>query len=179
VFVNVDVSLGYDVPRSRVEQALKLAAEKNEIDTAYVEIKKLLDFSVLYCLHALVSNLDSYVTIRSKLHADVIEQLHALDIEIVSPSFMNTRAVSDKKFIPEPTSLRQNIIEAIDDNIDDLLFDKANFADTLELLQQKHARVQALLAKEKADTARADKLNQKLTTIERAIENVKREIDRH
>ncbi|NVJ51562.1 MAG: mechanosensitive ion channel, partial [Gammaproteobacteria bacterium] len=46
VFVNVDVSLGYDVPRSRVEQALKLAAEKNEIDTAYVEIKKLLDFSV-------------------------------------------------------------------------------------------------------------------------------------
>jgi len=178
VFVSVEVSLGYDVPRHLVEQATLAAAKLNDIDSAYLEVKKLLDFSVLYSLNALVTNLDSYVTVKSKLHADVIDQLHLQKIEIVSPNFMNTRAMSDAAVIPQAKRENQDIEEAIADNIDDLLFDKANYSDTLEVLQQKRQRIESLLAKEGGESSRGQRLNNKLETIENAIIKVKRELER-
>ncbi|NVJ59706.1 MAG: mechanosensitive ion channel family protein [Gammaproteobacteria bacterium] len=179
LFISVEVSLGYDVQRTKVEKALLSAAEKLGIENAYVEIKGLLDFSVQYALHALVTNLESYMSIKSKLHAMVIDELHHSDIEIVSPNFMNTRALSDTPVIPESIEEKTELEKALDENIDAIIFDKANHADKLEVLQQKKERVLKLLSKESDDSSRAERLRYKLEVIDKAIEKIKREIDLH
>lgn len=177
IFVSVEVSLGYDVPRKNIEMALLKAAEKLEIESAYVEIKGLLDFSVQYALQALVTNLESYMAVKSKLHAKVMDELHRNNIEIVSPNFMNTRALDKQLIIPEVADDKSEVDQALDDNIDAIIFDKAHRADKLQVLEQKKERVEKLLKKESSGSSRSERLQYKLEVIEKAIEKIKREID--
>lgn len=144
VFVNVEVSLGYDVPRSKIEDALAKAAQKIGIESCYVEVKGLLDHCVLYSLHALVVDMERYFSTKSKLHASVIDNLHQQKIEIVSPKFINSRAIDQTPIIAKD----HHIVTEDDENIDELLFDKANLADKMEIIKERLLKIEGQLAKD-------------------------------
>lgn len=131
-----EVSLGYDVPRSRIKDALLAAASDCELQDPYVHVMSLGDFSVVYRVSGLLTDVKTLISTRARLRAAVLDRLHAGGIEIVSPSFMNTRAFEPKaSFIPrreraaaeeEPASL-----------VEDLVFDKAEEAESLEQLRRR------------------------------------------
>lgn len=169
VFVTVDITLGYDVDRADIEDALLSAAKACEIDSAFVEVKALKDFSVHYVLNALISSLDAYVSMRSKLHGQVIDHLHQRSIEIVSPNFMNTRALGDALVIPEPSKRRRKASADDEEKVDDLLFEKANQADKLELLKASKERLDLLLEKQPDNESRKQSLEEKRALVEKKI----------
>lgn len=135
-----EVSLGYDVPRSRIKDALLKAAEECELQEPYVHVMGLGDFSVVYRISGLLADVKTLISTRARLRAGVLDGLHAAGIEIVSPNFMNTRAFDPKvSFIPrtistaapaEPESLPE-----------DLVFDKADEAESLEQLRQRLEKI--------------------------------------
>ncbi len=176
VFVTVDITLGYDVDRIDVEEALLSAAKACEIDSAFVEVKALNDFSVHYVLNALISSLDAYVSTRSKLHGLVIDHLHQRSIEIVSPNFMNTRALGDGLVMPKPGKRRRKAAADSDEKVDDLLFEKANQADKLELLKASKERLDMLLEKDPDNVSRKLALEEKRAALEKKITALEREI---
>jgi hypothetical protein len=88
------------------------------------------DFSVTCKVHGFLKDSDKYYSSSSLLNGKVMDVLHENRVEIVSPSFMNQRQVSDRKFIPkgkidEPTKEKQV-------NPEELIFDKAFKTEDLE-----------------------------------------------
>jgi small conductance mechanosensitive channel len=175
IFVNVEVSLGYDVSRSTIESALLSAAEKLGIENAYVEVKSLLDHAVLYCLHALVTDLESYFSSRSKLHAAVIDELHNSKVEIVSPRFVASRPIDSKPIIPR----KERVIVTKEENIDELLFEKANLADLHERLKEKKQKYQDKLSTLEKDSEESKTLEAKIVKIDNKINLIDEEIAEH
>jgi len=131
-----EVSLGYDVPRSRINDALLAAAAKCELQDPYVHVMNLGDFSVVYRVSGLLADVKTLISTRARLRACVLDELHAAGVEIVSPSFMNTRAFEPKAtFIPS----RERAAEEPEPAglVEDLVFDKAEEAESLEQLRQR------------------------------------------
>ncbi|MCI5142683.1 MAG: mechanosensitive ion channel family protein, partial [Candidatus Electrothrix sp. ATG1] len=91
--VSATVSLGYDVPHSEVKAVLVKAAAEVPLQNPFVHTCKLGDFSVEYRVAGILENVNHLLTTRSKLHENMLDALHGAGIEIVSPSFMNTRAL--------------------------------------------------------------------------------------
>mgnify|MGYP003876348063 CR=1 FL=1 len=165
VFVAVEVSLGYDVPRSKVERGLINAAKANDIENAYVEVKSLLDHSILYLLHALVTDLEKYFSTKSKLHASVVDELHKQKIEIVSPKFVNSRPIDQTPIIAKD----EHIVVDMEENIDDLLFEKANQADRLELLKERRVKIENIIKDLPSDSERIQTLTNRMTQLDEKI----------
>ena len=118
-----EVSLGYDVPHTDVSRILCDAATRAGLTDSFVQIRGLGDFSVNYLISA-----------RSRLREAMLDALHENKIEIVSPNFMNTRALSDKAaIIPEPTrkSSKPKATKA-----EDMAFDKAAEAASVEAIRK-------------------------------------------
>ena len=174
VFITVEVSLGYDVPRNTVEAALIEAASQNGIENAYVEVKSLLDHSINYSLHALVTDLERYFALKSRIHASVVDQLHQSKVEIVSPNFMNTRSIGDKPIIPEP----QKTELVLDDDIDALLFEKANLADKLELLRDKLNLVENMLNRKDATVEFIERAQKRKQALIEKIEAFEKDVSK-
>jgi small-conductance mechanosensitive channel len=103
-YISTKVSLGYDVPRVEVERLLVEAAKSVGLEKAYVYVLELGDFSILYRVSGKLMRTDELLTMKSNLRSRVLDTLHAAGVEIVSPTFMNQRAVAaDRQFIPEVT----------------------------------------------------------------------------
>jgi small-conductance mechanosensitive channel len=101
--VSAHVSLGYDVPRAQIEGLLLEAAQTAGLAEPFVQIFELGDFSVTYRAAGLLQEVKELLPARSRLRAAMLDTLHRSGIEIVSPSFMNQRALPPEKvFIPEP-----------------------------------------------------------------------------
>ncbi|MCG7851401.1 MAG: transport channel protein, partial [Methanosarcinaceae archaeon] len=139
--VLAEVSLGYDIPRTQVKEVLLRAAEKCDLQEPFVHVRQLGDFSVVYRVSGLLSEVKQLLSTRSRLKECVLDELHAGGIEIVSPSFMNTRQISpDVKFIPKVMIER---LPAKDEPVpEDIVFDKAEEAESLEKLHERHAKLQ-------------------------------------
>lgn len=133
------VSLGYNEQRVRVEKSLIKAAESVGLKDPFVFITALGDFSITYVLHGLLEDCSGVLTTRSKLYKAMLDQLHSDGIEIVSPTFMNQRDVTDEVFIPKRS--RTSSIE--EQNVEGLLFDKAELAKELEESQMKLSEIDA------------------------------------
>ena len=86
--ISTSVSLGYDVPRTKIEESLKEAAVLTGLKDPYVYIANLGDYSVLYKIHGFLDDSSKYFSTTSLLNAKVIDVLHQKNIEIVSPTFM-------------------------------------------------------------------------------------------
>ena len=85
------------------EQAVEAALESGLKDP-FVHVRELGDHSVLYRVAGLLENVESLISARSRLRESMLDTLHAAEIEIVSPTFMNSRVYSvDREFIPEPS----------------------------------------------------------------------------
>ncbi|MEM6638513.1 MAG: mechanosensitive ion channel family protein [Pseudomonadota bacterium] len=161
--LSVEVSLGYDVPRQTVETVLKDAATQAGLDNPFVQIRSLGDFSVVYAAAGLLTDLTNLIQRRRQLRALTMDLLHEAGIEIASP---NIHSVRDYKtghtFIPKPP---EHPIEADATPTlgpDDLIFDKANEAQSLQSLRDARAslteKISALdeqIKSESDDAARA------------------------
>lgn len=150
--VSAEVSLGYDVPRVRVFELLKSAAEKAGLKDCFVHVRELGDMSVVYRVAGLLEDIQSLISARSALRAAMLDELHDAGIEIVSPNFMNTRAVDPERPVIPTATWRAR---AGDDGslAEAIVFDKAEEAASIEQLKKAIAAVESdLSALEKADS---------------------------
>ena len=132
--VSADVSLGYDNPHGKVESVLKDAALAAELSDPFVLIMELGDFSVTYRAAGMLSEVKQIISSRSRLRQMMLDKLHENGIEIVSPTFMNTRALPiDKNIIPDKAAVRSETM-AEGATPEKIVFDKAEEAESLEKL---------------------------------------------
>ena len=179
------VSLGYDVPRQKVEKNLLSAAEKTGLEAPFVHVLELGDFSVTYKVGGLLKNIEGLITARSDLKKTVIDTLHEANIEIVSPNFMNQRILKEGAvFIPKKEPLKaevpQNILEK---KPEEIIFDKAIEA---EILDKIGASLSTLEEKEKElgqqisnvpDQNRKTELSKKLEILKKQKDEIKIELE--
>jgi small conductance mechanosensitive channel len=130
------VSLGYDVERHMVSELLVEAAIETEIKEPFVLIDELGDFSITYRISGLLEDSAYLLSVRSRLMGHVLDSLHKANVEIVSPTFMNTRAVHDQSFIPPILYQKGNKIKE-DEVPEEIIFDKANLAEETENLRNE------------------------------------------
>lgn len=136
--VSTTVSLGYGVPRTRIEELLLEAAKKAELSDPFVHIVELGDFAVTYRVAGLLTEVKRFISMQSVLRECVMDSLHDGGIEIVSPTFMNTRALAaGTAVIPTATGPKAGIQPV--SSPEDLVFDKAEDAESLENLRLVYA----------------------------------------
>ncbi len=140
--ISAEVTLGYDVSRRDVERALLEAAQETGLTDPFVLITKLGDYSVAYQVSGLLSEVKQLLSFRSTLHKRMLDHLHHSGIEIVSPSFMNTRAYPvEKQFIPEH-SLDEHV-ETAAGKAEEVVFDIAEDAASLEEAREAYKKLLA------------------------------------
>jgi small conductance mechanosensitive channel len=141
--VSATVSLGYDVPHGRIEEVLLEAARAAELQEPFVQILELGDFSVQYRVAGFLSEVKYLLSVRSRLRARMLDALHGAGIEIVSPAFMNQRQLRpDERFIPrQPANGRPTPVEEGRPAPEDIMFDKAELAESREQLDERLAAV--------------------------------------
>lgn len=128
--VTATISLGYDLPHSRVEELLIEAAKQVELEDPYVHVVELGDFSVSYKVCGFLSDIKVMLTTRSRLKKSILDTLHGANIEIVSPTFMNQRPQKEGVvFIPKP-SRQVDPTPSVDlKTAEEIAFDKADDAE--------------------------------------------------
>ncbi|MFH2056520.1 MAG: mechanosensitive ion channel domain-containing protein [bacterium] len=185
--LTAEVSLGYDLPRLEVERALLAAAEAAELQEPYVQILELGDFSVTYRLAGLLTDTSQLISARSRLRAMMLDSLHRAKIEIVSPTFMNTRAIpTERQFIPRPAAQPES--RTAGRVPEKIAFDKAEEAATIEKLREtqeqlgkdieerKRAKAEAASDTEKARlTSEIERLSQRREWIAELISRKEKE----
>ena len=115
--ISVDVSLGYDINRKEIERYLIAAAETSNLESPFVQVISLGDFSVLYRVSGLLLEVKKIITARSELHKNILDSLQDGGIEIVSPTFMNTRSFNPKQSFIAPTASHTDIEEKSNEEI--------------------------------------------------------------
>jgi hypothetical protein len=135
--VTAEVSLGYDVDRQEIKKALLEAVLSVGLAEPFVHVVELGDFSVTYRAAGLLTEVNSLITMRSKLRASMFDFLHRAGLEIVSPTFMNQRVYDPgRRFMPPAVAGG-----ATDDEPalkpEDIVFDKAEEAASIERLQER------------------------------------------
>jgi hypothetical protein len=132
--ISATVSLGYDVPRGRIEELLLDAARETELEEPFVQVLDLLDHAVVYRVAGLLRVVTHLLSTRSRLRKRMLDARHGSGIEIVSPGFVNMRNhEASKKFIPParraPAAAEPEVVP------ETVVFDKAEEAATLESLR--------------------------------------------
>ena len=140
--LSVEISLGYDVSRHTIENLLVKAATDAELESPYVQIRFLGDFSVTYQVSALLTDVNRLLDKRRELRARAMDTLHGAGIEIVSPSFMNTRAQpKNKLFIPPAAKAVATNKDTT--SPDAIAFEKADKAESVEKLKESLKEIEA------------------------------------
>jgi len=176
--ISTSVSLGYDISRKKVEEALREAATETGLSDPYVYITSLGDFSVVYKIHGFLEDSSKYFSTSSMLNAQVMDKLHAEKIEIVSPTFMNQRRVDEKEFIPQQILKQAEVLDT--KSPEDLIFDEAIKSEKLETKKDylKEIDRQQLLIKEKLKDSKDDKEMEKLKLSMKRNDEMKERIEK-
>jgi small conductance mechanosensitive channel len=143
--ISATVTLGYDLPRTKVRETLLEAAEKAGLTDAFVQILELGDFSVEYRVAGILKEVKQILTARSDLRARILDSMHANRMEIVSPTFMNTRALSKGDVVIPPSPVVSPPPEP-EDSPEGVVFDKAEWAEGALLLETEYKRLCERLA---------------------------------
>jgi len=168
--ISTTVSLGYDVSRAKIEEALLQAAKDTGLTDPYVYITQLGDFSVVYKIHGFLDDSNTFFSTNSLLNANVMDALHKKSIEIVSPTFMNQRQVNEQRFIPKYHVQKPDNIET--STPESLVFDEAIKSEKIEnkkeYLQQLTENYEELKRerKELKDKEAIEKAKKKLEQME-------------
>ncbi len=160
-FISGICSLGYDVNHKKIEKALIKATEMAGLKDGFVRIQELGDFSVVYQVYGLISDIKTILSAESRLNGMILDALHEADIEIVSPNFMNQRQVGDTIFIPK--KMRATVDKNPEDSPENKIFDKADEAESVEKQKQ--------LIKDTEEKIK--ELNEQLKTLESEEEKAK------
>ncbi|KXI29373.1 mechanosensitive ion channel domain-containing protein [Paraglaciecola hydrolytica] len=168
-FISVTLSLGYDVHHSRISTLLKQAATEIELQDPFVHVLELGNFAVTYKVSGLLIDVKNLLTMRSKLHCQILDTLHDNDIEIMSPSFMNQRKVSDE--LPVLVKAPHKIKEQEQTVAEDIVFDKAEKAQQAEEVKHELSTQVAKLKEQisEAEGEQKDKLTAKLNRLEEKL----------
>ena len=135
--ISATVSLGYDVPRKRIINCLKQAAQDAELEDPFVYILELGDYSITYRVAGILREVKFMLSARSWLRECMLDALHNDGIEIVSPTFMNQRQLPlDKLFIP-PKERRTEPEPEEEATPEEQIFDKADVAEERADLQEQ------------------------------------------
>ncbi len=133
--ISAEISLGYDLPFTRIEELLKQAAAETGLEEPFVLIQDLLDHAVAYRIAGFLPETKNLLTARSNLRKKSLAILHGHGVEIVSPSFMVQRPVDPSfKVIPERPVLHEGP-QDLDEVPEEKIFDKAEEAASLEELR--------------------------------------------
>lgn len=169
-----EVSIGYDVPYTRVEELMKLAAADAGLEESFVLVHELLDHAVAYRVCGFLPSIKNLLSSRSNLRKTVLAQMHGHGIEIVSPSFMNQRQLdAERKVIPEQPVLHDDPKkESVSQAPEEKIFDKALEAESLEELKLDLETTRAEIKKARASRKTAnpdsgDKVEALLAELER------------
>ena len=138
--ISADVSLGYDVPRERIEELLLAAAHEVGLEKPFVWILELTDFSVVYRVAGMLRPAHGVLSSHSRLRAAMLDNLHQGQVEIVSPTFMNTRQLPlESTIIPpeEPRAAAKPSALDKPEAPEELVFSKAKQAASLEKQQEE------------------------------------------
>jgi hypothetical protein len=132
--ITAEVSLGFDVSHNQAREVLRGAAEASGLKDCFVHVRELGDFSVTYRAAGLLEDVQSLLSARSKLLECMLDGLHGAGIEIVSPTFMNTRAYEpEARVLPSKAQERKRPMEAV--QAEEVAFDKAEEAASAEKLR--------------------------------------------
>lgn len=181
--INVELSLGYDVPRHEVETLLLSAADETGLDSPFVQIRHLGDFSVTYRVSGLLKDLNRLIDKRRELRSRTMDALHAAEVEIVSPTFMNTRSFDpNEAFVPEVEETKA--ASDSQTSTDALVFDKAEKAESVSKMREKLGETQERLksckemAKDKTDEKKAAAAAAEIEVLESKVERLTELINR-
>jgi small-conductance mechanosensitive channel len=137
--VSARLSLGYDISRARLEPLLLEAAQGAELHDPFVQVTALGDFSVTYRVAGFLPEVKHLLTTRSTLRKKVMDTLHGAGIEIVSPTYMNQRALkAGTVVIPAESDAPPRPDQEAPE---DLIFDKAEQAEELERLRAERDQI--------------------------------------
>jgi small-conductance mechanosensitive channel len=182
--ISAELSLGYDISRNLIEDLLKQAAVKTELNDPFVLVISLDDFSVVYRISGFLAEVKNLITVRSNLKKNVLDVLHENDVEIVSPSFMNQRQlVGGKKTIPQEKVTAQ-VKTALKEVLpEELIFDKAEVAAETEDLRTQIAELDLqieALKKSKKGLSEAEKedIELKITLAKQKNEMLSAELEK-
>ena len=120
------------------------AAQTTGLEEPYVQVLELGDFSVIYQVNGLLTEVKQLITVRSTLRKNMLDELHRAGIEIVSPNVMNTRAfATDAKFIPPVLAESLEIVHGTNGAPETVVFDKAEEAESLDKVHHERDAVMA------------------------------------
>ncbi len=143
-FVSTTLSLGYDVHHATIEPLLLDAARSVGLESPFVRILELGDFSVTYEVAGKLTDTKHFLGASSALRRAVLDSLHCAGVEIVSPAFMNQRRLpEDRPVIPKAPRARSPIVQATAKGPDAEVFDKADRAEKITKLGEKLERLDA------------------------------------
>lgn len=148
-----EISIGYDVTYLRVQELLLVAGKEAKLTEPFVLVHELLDHAVVYRICGFLPEMKNLLSSRSNLRKKVLEQMHGNEVEIVSPSFMNQRALDPaKKIIPAKPVLHDTDkpLEATTAP-EDKIFDKAEEAAGIEELKQKQDEAHQALKEKRSE----------------------------
>ena len=173
--ITAEVSLGYEISNAKIAAILAQATERAGLSDGFVHIRELGDFSVTYRVAGLLEDVTSLISSRSTLRKCMLDCLHEAGIEIVSPNFMNTRAVpDDRHYIPSPAPAPKAAAEEIA-RAEAVIFDKADDAAQIEKIRKSIEIVDAEL-KALAETdgeAKESSITQLESTKARLVEELR------
>jgi len=139
--ITAEVSLGYDVPHVQVSEILRAATAVAGLKDGFVHVRELGDYAISYRVAGLLEDIQSLISARSTLMGAMLDALHEANIEIVSPNFMNTRALPlEQKFIPTITRTHRGVAQA---TAEELAFDKAEDAASVEKIRAAITQIEA------------------------------------
>ncbi|MGM0620386.1 MAG: mechanosensitive ion channel family protein [Bacteroidota bacterium] len=170
--ISTSVSLGYDVSRTKIEEALKEAALEANLTDPYVYITNLGDFSVVYQIHGFLEDSSKFYSTRSLLNAKVMDVLHKNRIEIVSPNFVNQRRMEGKEFIPKVTAEKETPQDK--EAPEELIFDEAIKSEKIEKKKDQLIEINKNLAGQK-EKLKEQKDKQKVAKIKSAIDKLEKQ----
>lgn len=169
-----EISIGYDVPYTRVEELMLVAAADAGLEEPFVLVHELLDHAVAYRVCGFLPSIKNLLSARSNLRKTILEQMHGNGIEIVSPAFMNQRQLDPgRKIIPDsPVMHDRRKPEAASLAPEEKIFDKAVEAASLEELKLDLAGTReeikaAQAALKEDDGEQTQKLNERIAALQR------------
>lgn len=173
-----EVTLGYDVSRLVVEEALVEAVRDAGLGDPFVRVMELGDFSVRYRAAGMLEDVKILLTARSQLLKSMLDRLHERDIEIVSPRFVNQRIFSkDETFLYQLRAgeggEEQPVLTP-----ESRIFDKADAAETreqvLETLEAIGERIKSL--EEQRETLSSVELERQVSRELQRLEELRKQL---
>ena len=158
-FISSTVSLGYDVPREKVEQCLVKATEDAGLADPFVFVLGLGDFSITYQAAGFLEEVKYLISAESKLRECMLDSLHQANVEIVSPTFMNQRQLKPERvFIPEGSRRAKPKVAPVEEpRPEERMFDKAELAESeAKAEDQLKAVIEELESLDKLSDGHAD-----------------------